>query len=244
MEQQIDQQDEAITRSLTKKAAQQETMVFDEDSFLHFGLKWIGFSDRTINSTGKETNVSRFRDCYYAYPSPVAKICNDLVEAFEDINPKYLLLTFYYLKTYPSVHRMAAYLDKTEKMLNTLTERKIKWIFDNVDDDEHPEMFIISVDGIHCQVWEPRIEPSSGWYSKKYNKAGLCYELGLAIYSNQLVWIVGPYPAGHNDIMIFKKPNGLMSKIPPGKKVVADEGYIGAKDVVATRNQFDTDVVK
>ena len=126
-----------------------------------------------------------------------------------------LLLAFYYLKKYPTKHGLAAFLDQTEKTalkwvhltlskLHTLKDRKIKWIFGEDNIDNHPESFIISADGIHCRVWEPRISPSTGWYSVKYNKAGLSYELGIAIYSNKLVWIAGPYPAGQNDIDLTK----------------------------------------
>jgi hypothetical protein len=86
--------------------------------------------------------------------------------------------------------------------------------------------------------------PSSGWYSKKFNKAGLAYELGIAIYHNQLVWINGPFPAGQNDKKIFNKPNGLKSKIPAGKRAIGDEGYVGNPDKITTRNSFDSDAVK
>ena len=38
------------------------------------------------------------------------------------------------------------------------------------------EMFMVSVDGVHCRMHEPRILPSSGWCSKKFNKAGFVGE--------------------------------------------------------------------
>ena len=96
------------------------------------------------------------------------------------------------------------------------------------------------MDGTHCRINEPRTQPSAGWYSKKYNKAGLSYELGIAIRSNKLVWINGPFPAGQNDLAIYRKPNGLKTKIPPGKLVVGDEGYMGEDEQVSTRNPFDS----
>jgi hypothetical protein len=48
------------------------------------------------------------------------------------------------------------------------------------------EIFIVSVDGVHCHIWEPQHMPSSSWNSKKFNKAGLAYELGIAIFHNKL----------------------------------------------------------
>ena len=121
---------------------------------------------------------------------------------------------------------------------------QIQFIFDDPDPDKYPEVLILSVDGVHCRIYEPRVDPSTGWYSKKFNKAGLTYELGIAIHHDKLVWIHGPFPAGQNDMGIFKKENGLLSRIPPGKKVIADEGYVGEPDCVATRNTFDCALLK
>lgn len=46
--------------------------------------------------------------------------------------------------------------------------------------------------------------------------------------------------------MIFKKPNGLKSKVPLGKLVVADEGYADKESnhILRTRNAFDSKPVK
>jgi hypothetical protein len=71
----------------------------------------------------------------------------------------------------------------------------------------------------------------------------LAYELGIAIRSNKLVWINGPFPAGQNDLLIYRKPNGLKSKIPANKRVIADEGYKGEAQI-SRRNTFDTRAVK
>jgi hypothetical protein len=71
--------------------------------------------------------------------------------------------------------------------------------------------------------------PSSGWYSKKFNKAGLTYELGITIFHNELVSTNGPFPAGQNDKKIFTKPRGL-------KSIGDHEGYVGHPDQSMTRN--------
>jgi len=80
------------------------------------------------------------------------------------------------------------------------------------------------------------------WYSHKFNGPGLSYELGISIYHSDLVWIRGPAPAATHDLTIFRVPNGLKSKIPAGKKVIADSSY---KDQVCSiRNSQDTPEVK
>lgn len=103
---------------------------------------------------------------------------------------------------------------------------------------------MLSVDGVHCRVQEPRTTPSAGWYSSKFNKAGLAYEIGVSVYHDKIVWVNGPFPAGQNDLRIFRKENGLMSKIPDGHRGIGDEGYVGEPGKAATRNEFDPPEVK
>jgi hypothetical protein len=74
-------------------------------------------------------------------------------------------------------------------------------------------------------------------------QAALAYELGISIWNNRLVWVNGPFPAGQSDLTIYRKPNGLKSKIPPGKKVIADQGYPDEPQC-SIRNPFDTPEVK
>lgn len=57
--------------------------------------------------------------------------------------------------------------------------------------------FLISVDGTHC----PMFEPTSGHrylknpknYSHKFCMSGLAYEVSISIFTNQVVWINGPF---------------------------------------------------
>lgn len=115
---------------------------------------------------------------------------------------------------------------------------QIRWILDEPMCNNNPdEFFFISVDGVHCRITEPRFLPSSGWYSHKHNKAGLAYEVAVAVYHDKICWINGPFPAGQNDLKIFR--NGLMSKIPDDKRVIADNGYSGEPDKAAISNTFD-----
>jgi hypothetical protein len=59
--------------------------------------------------------------------------------------------------------------------------------------------------------------------------AGPTYELGIADDGSQVVWIDGAFKAGESDLNIFRKCiwGGLKSKIPAGKKAIADGGYTG-----------------
>lgn len=99
-------------------------------------------------------------------------------------------------------------------------------------------IFMLSVDGTHCPQEEPN-PWSEKWSSHKLGgSAGLNYELGLLIHKPKLVWVKGPTPPGlFNDVSVFRQE--LKNKIPPGKKVVADEGYRGEPEIISCRNELD-----
>ena len=194
---------------------------FSENEFLALGLTHCGWSEKSISRNGNKNKDIRFRDRYYVTPKTWATIFNDIQDigeaSIKKPNPRYLLLALYYLKKYPTKHEMASFLDGNEgtalnqskkyiKAIQALKVQKIKWIFGDdtgVNGSNLDEVFIISVDGIHCRIYEPRIEPSTKWFSHKFHGPGLVYELGIAIFHNQIVSIKGPFPASRNDWTIF-----------------------------------------
>lgn len=97
-----------------------------------------------------------------------------------------------------------------------------------------------TVDGTHCRFRDPG-DPK--FYSHKFGKAAVNYELALSIFEDSLVWMSGPYPAGKNDISVFRE-GGLKDKIAAGMKGVADNGYRGEKLVLTMSNKLDTKEVK
>jgi hypothetical protein len=115
---------------------------------------------------------------------------------------------------------------------------------------------VVSVDGTHCWIAEPQHSEWSPqhpewsqdrkYYSHKYNKAGISYELAIDIARSRLVWMNGPFRAGTNDAKIFSK-HGLMEKLLGiGKKGLGDKGYSGKKyrRVMSTFNAHDDYCVK
>lgn len=99
----------------------------------------------------------------------------------------------------------------------------------------------MSVDGVHCRINEPK-DPercqNPKYYSHKFKQAGLTYELALSVYEDKLLWMNGSFPAGTNDITVFRK--GLKAMIPPGKRVIADGGYAGEPEIISTPNSYDS----
>lgn len=103
--------------------------------------------------------------------------------------------------------------------------------------------FIVTVDGTHCRISEPGTEPGSQYYSHKFNKPAFCYEIAVDVFRGYVVWTNGPFPAGNSDLQIYRMPEGLKSKIPENKRVIADNGYRGEEQISIPNNQ-DDDLVK
>ena len=127
------------------------------------------------------------------------------------------------------------YVDK----IRALKAKKIIWPEDNFGDD----MWIMTVDGTHCWIEEPQHPEWSQdreYYSHKYNKAGINYELGISISTQQLIWMNGPFKAGMNDKFVFTE-KGLESKLLEiGKKAIGDGGYGGHQEAISAPNRTDS----
>jgi hypothetical protein len=81
----------------------------------------------------------------------------------------------------------------------------------------------MSVDGTDFMI--PEHGPK--FYSFKFRRSGLRYEVGLCILTGDIVWINGPYEPGlWNDLEIFQ--DCLMHWMEQNERVEADDGYLGA----------------
>jgi hypothetical protein len=81
---------------------------------------------------------------------------------------------------------------------------------------------LVTVDGTDFRI----PEHGKPFYSFKFRKSALRYEVALCILTGDIVWINGPYEAGKwNDLQIFR--NSLMSHLAPNERVEADDGYVG-----------------
>jgi hypothetical protein len=92
--------------------------------------------------------------------------------------------------------------------LQAMKTEKILWL-DNLNEEG---IWVLSVDGTHCWIKEPKNpefshQDKSKEYSHQLNKAGKSYELGIHLMGG-LIWMNGPYDAGENDIQIFRKQAG------------------------------------
>jgi hypothetical protein len=114
-----------------------------------------------------------------------------------------------------------------------------RWSNDATNDHE---ILLLTVDGVHCSVNEPKhptLSKNPAWYSHKFHQSAVDYEIGISIYTQQVVWISGPHRAGANDISIYRKNGGLKEKIPRGKRAIGDNGYRGEAATISTPNSND-----
>jgi DDE superfamily endonuclease len=68
----------------------------------------------------------------------------------------------------------------------------------------------------------------------------LAYELVLHIRTHKLLWVSGPYEAGMPDIEMARQPGGILTKIPEGKKIIADKAYRGEPEKLTCPNLHDS----
>lgn len=140
------------------------------------------------------TRKEKFLDFFYASPKTIKQIFRDIQHQdlgenrIEKPDPCDFLGAFYFLKKYPTKQSQAGFLACSARValpkaawqyvraIQALKEKTIKWIFDeDAPINNLDEFFMLTVDGVHCRIHEPRFLPSSGWYSPKFNHAGLSY---------------------------------------------------------------------
>jgi hypothetical protein len=112
-----------------------------------------------------------------------------------------------------------------------------------LDDEFGDDIWILTVDGTHCWIHKPKHptwSQDSKYYSHKYAKAGIEYELGISLTENRLIWMNGPFPASTNDVTIFSKKGlkALLKRL--GKRGLGDGGYGGHTDQLSTPNANDS----
>ena len=234
--------------------------VLTATEFLELGLSIWYTRGRLSTLRSKKSRIKQFVGYYGIRPSLCATIWIDLqttsnldAKIDDDPQPKHFLMALHTLKKYPTD-------DEREGPWNVNRDdgRKLVWFHlrklralkaDVIvwPEDWGKDIWIVTVDGTHCWIEEPTHPDWSQdrkYYSHKYNKAGVNYELGIAIASNRLVWMNGPFRAGMSDSKIFKK-KGLRDTLNAiGKKAIGDRGYNGYPKECSTYNAHDCRAVR
>ena len=158
----------------------------------------------------------------------------------------------YYLKAYDTECLMASRFNLSEETvrkwvwfyidnIQALMPTKVSWPeeFNDPNDIDVP-FFICTVDGTHCQINEP-VHPTwnknTKYYSHKFKRAAVNYEIAIATFENKIVWVRGPIPAGKHDIRVFREE--LINKIPANRRALGDRGYRGEPAKISAPNPAD-----
>ena len=230
------------------------------------GLALVGFPLER-QKVRRSKNLERFLSHFGSVPLVYSTIWCDLqkhslVDVEDGATLEDFLVAVYFLKVYPKESQAEGCLKLSDTHIRKLIWKYVPIIGQllstkigfpaawNPDEDNEKEstIFILTVDGVHCPIWEPMHEIYSKnpkYYSHKYHKAGLNYEIGISIFENQCVWVNGPYPAGSNDISVFNHQlKKKMLEDAPGKRGIADRGYPGTKGLLSNPSSHDTAVVR
>jgi hypothetical protein len=166
----------------------------------------------------------------------------------DHLDPKHFLMALHSLKRYPTdTEREGPWNINRDKGRNLVWYflRKLQALKADVivwPEDWGDDIWIVTVDGTHCWIEEPTHpdwSQDSKFYSHKYNKAGVNYELGISIAWSRLVWMNGPFKAGKSDVSIFRD-YGLKDKLRSiEKKAIGDQGYVGHPNECSTYNAHD-----
>jgi hypothetical protein len=133
-------------------------------SCLRLGLSLVGF-DEQRQKVSDELNLDRFHAFFGIGPKAVAALYNDL----ESADPHHLLLAISWLKLYDTEHVLAGRWRMCEKTIRAHTKdyaariqamKETKVVWGGFDFDE---IFIVSVDGVHCRIQEVRKDPGAKW---------------------------------------------------------------------------------
>ena len=174
-------------RHLTKPTCPGPSRIsYSQDELLKEGLFFCGFTEKRQAKVKHQRNEDRFRGNYGVSLLATSRVVADLLDAdvIKKFNLRYFFLTLFWLKSYPtylqiegpwnlSTETIAPKVKEYALAIQQLKAKKIKWFSDEEINDD---IFILSVDGVHCRVQEVRKDPGSKWYSHKSHRAALSYE--------------------------------------------------------------------
>ena len=246
------------------------THILTELEMLTEGLLLANYSKQQMQRCGERTNRSRFNSKFGASPAVICTIYEDLQKSSAkdtNINPPrlmrmegsranltWLLRSMIYLKKYPlegdfetifhlSPRYARGQIWETIEKIQYLKFQKVTWS----DDYASADIWIMTVDGTHVWIEEPGhaiYSQDSRYFSHKFNKAGINYELGISIASGRLIWMNGPFKAGRNDLNIFIEEGLEQRLLLLGKKAIGDGIYRGHEEAISYPNYNDSYGVK
>ena len=231
------------------------------------GLVLVGFPIPWQQTVRRSKNLERFALFFGSAPAVHARIWLDLQSADdEDAHVdkdksgtcfEHMLMACHFLKCCPAANQSEGLFGLSDTTIRrwvwfyvgkirALKTAKIVWPEHWNPTNAGPETtFSLAVDGTHCRIGEPkhdRCSKNQFFCSHKFKQAGLGYEMALSVFENRCIWMNGPFPAGKNDISIFR--SALKGKMSAGQLGVADKGCRGECALLSMPNSSDTAEVR
>lgn len=225
----------------------QSTKMIRTSEILEISLVTMGSCHRKATSIAFSKRVARFKACFGLHPLLFARLWlllkNHAIDKERRMDRFFLCL--FWMKSYPTESVMAVQFDLQEETLRLwlwyyarclalLSEILIQM----PDQFHHNIAFPLAVDGTHCTCYEPmhdRFPMDSSYYSHKHHTSGFNYQVTVSTFEAKIYSVDGPYPAGQNDMNMFRD-SGLEGRmIQQGKRAIADGGYAGEGVAVPNR---------
>ena len=208
-----------------------------DSQLLKLGLQYAGYA--WPNKCKNETNIHRFKKHFGVHPLTAEKLWSDLkstpnedARVPDDTKPIFILIGLRHLWRYESLEILGCFFNMSERSIRKIYHKSVLALsllfqevvppIESINDDA---IFILSIDGTHCPIEEPKPWDSK-WSSHKLgDSGGLAYEVGLRIHTNDLAWVHGPFPPGDfPDLKIFRdslkgKLESLNSNLTVKKRV-------------------------
>ena len=238
-----DGQHQSRSRTSTSKSA-------DRSRILALGLSLAGFGSRRQRCS-ERLRLRRFRSHYGVGPAAIRALLSDLrrhqPEKVHDLSC--LFMAIMWLKLYDTEEVMAGrwnfgegYCRKTVRdyVLRIQRLKTLKITFEGL----HSTCTFLPVDTCHLRTQEFRCDPSSIWWSHKFNGPAVSFEVVTDPLEGKIRWINGPEPASTHDLTFLRggkkgqqkkwKKSALYFHIPKTVRLVGDSAYQGQQDKVTT----------
>ena len=218
---------------------------------LAIGLNLVGFGEER-QKCSKDLSTQRFRSHFGVSPKAIKALAALLAKHFPDFLLDWvgLFMAICWLRLYEAEPIMAGRWKRGKKHCRETVRRYVQQIrklkpylinFDKLS----PDCKFAPLDDTHVRCWEFRCDPSSIWWSHKFNGPGVGFEVVTNPTDKGLMmWASGPHPAAQHDLTYFRggkkgkqkewKKTSLYNTVPDGLRLVADSAYKGQFDKVTT----------
>lgn len=180
--------------------------LFTSNEILQIGLSLVGYNERQQARVKRKTNKTRFKQSFGSSANVYAAIWQNLQQIGHDDyrlvvkeesalkSLKLFLITIHFLKKYSTEVDDSGRFGLSDRTIRDnkwklleriqyLKKKNIRWpkAWNSKDATigEIP-VFLVSVDGIHCSIQEPRHgcwSKNPDYYSHKFKRTGLAYEV-------------------------------------------------------------------